>query len=95
MIENGYEEYWFQEIQVESEMLDASEQGGSHVRKGMGMVEYCRSEGDFHTSLHTIPSETAFLPCAGILPALGLPDSADAQALAPSTPSSCALSQDP
>ena len=42
MIENGYEEYWFQEIQVESEMLDASEQGGSHVRKGVGMVEYCR-----------------------------------------------------
>ena len=62
--------------------------------QGMGMVEYRRSVGDFHTSMHTIPSETAFLPCTGILPALGLPDSADAQALAPSAPSSCTLSQD-
>ena len=68
--------------------------GGSHATHGMGMVEYRRSEEDFHT-LRTIPSETAFLPCAGFLPALGLPDSADAQALAPSAPSSCALSQDP
>ena len=65
------------------------------MTKGVGMVEYHRSDGDCHTSLYTIPSETAFLPCAGVLPVLGPPDSVDAQALAPSAPSSCALPQDP
>ena len=46
------------------------------------MVEYHRSDGVCHTSLHTTPSETAFLPCAGVCLVLGPPDSADAQALA-------------
>ena len=59
MIENHREEYWFQENQVESEMLDASGEGGSHATKGVGMVEYHRSDGVCHTSLHSTPSETA------------------------------------
>ena len=69
MIENCREEYWFQVNQVENEMIDASGEGGSHATKGVEMVEYRRSDGDLHTSLHTIPSETAFLPCAGVLTA--------------------------
>ena len=69
-------------------MFDALGEGGSHATQDVRMGEYRRSEGGFHT-FYTIPSETAFLPCAGVLPALGLPDSADAQALAMSAPSSC------
>ena len=76
-------------------MFDALGEGGSHATQDVRMGEYRRSEGDFHTSFYTIPSETAFLPCAGALPALRLPDIAAAQALALSAPSSSALFQDP
>ena len=39
VIENSYEEYWFQEIQVEIEMFDASGEEGSHVtERGNGRV---------------------------------------------------------
>ena len=42
MIENSYEEYWFQQIQVEIEMFDASGEEGSHVTQNVGMGEYRR-----------------------------------------------------